>query len=98
MKRLIGTAAVLACASLFSAAYYISETQATVQAGLTDLKFEVVKQEGGLIGAPTRLKITKATLEHLRGLMKNGKELSIAADGKISVVDGAKGSAKKTDE
>jgi hypothetical protein len=97
MKRLLGTAAVLACASLFSAAYYISETQATVQAGLTELKFEVVKTEGGLIGAPTRLKITKATLEHLRGLMKEGKELSVAADGRISVV-GAKGSGKKSEE
>jgi hypothetical protein len=94
MKRLICTAAVLAAASLFSAAYYISETQAIVQAGLTDLKFEVVKQEGGLIGAPTRLKITQATLQHLRGLMKEGKELTVAADGKISVVDGQKGASE----
>jgi hypothetical protein len=90
MKRLICTIAVLACVTLFSAAYYISETQAIVQDGLAELKFEVVKQEGGLIGAPTRLKITPATLQHLRGLMKEGKEISIAADGKITVVEGKK--------
>jgi len=89
MRRFLATGVVVGCACLVSGAMYISETQAIVQGGLTDLKFQVVKQEGGLIGAPSRLKITPKTIKHLRSLMKQGKELSIAADGKIEVVDSA---------
>lgn len=91
MKRFICITAVLACAGLFSATYYISETQAIVQSGLADLKFESVKQPGGLIGAPSHFKITKQTIEHLRTLMKEGKHITVEADGKIVVVDGAAG-------
>jgi hypothetical protein len=91
MKRFIYLAAVIGCFSLFTATYYISETQAIVQSGLADLKFESVKQPGGLIGAPSHFKITKQTIEHLRTLMKEGKHITVEADGKIVVVDGVAG-------
>jgi hypothetical protein len=91
MKRFLCTSAVVACAGLFSATLYISETQAIVQSGLADLKFESVKQPGGLIGAPSHFKVTKQTIEHLRTLMKAGKQITVEADGKIVVVDGGAG-------
>ncbi len=91
MKRALSIAAAAGCVMLFGAAYYISETQAIVQGGLTELKFEAVKAEGGLIGAPTRMRITKQTIQHLRELMKAGKEITVAADGKITVVEGQLG-------
>jgi len=91
MKRALSIVAAAGCVMLFGAAYYISETQAIVQSGLTELKFETVKAEGGLIGAPTRMKITKQTIQHLRELMKAGKEVTVAADGKITVVEGQLG-------
>jgi hypothetical protein len=93
MKRALSIAAAAGCVMLFGAAYYISETQAIVQSGLTELKFEAVKSEGGLIGAPTRMKVTKQTIQHLRELMKAGKELTVAADGKITVVEAKPGAA-----
>ena len=85
MKRALSIAAAAGCVMLFGAAYYISETQAIVESGLAELKFEAVKAEGGLIGAPTRMKITKQTMQHLRELMKAGKEITVASDGKITV-------------
>jgi hypothetical protein len=91
MNRSLYLLAVLGCFSLFTATYYISETQAIVQSGLADLKFESVKQPGGLIGAPSHFKITKQTLEHLRALMKEGKQITVEADGKLVVVDGVAG-------
>ena len=91
MKRFIYLLAVVGCFSLFTATYYISETQAIVQSGLADLKFEAVQQPGGLIGAPSHFKVTKQTIEHLRSLMKAGKHITVAADGKIAVADGAAG-------
>jgi len=93
MKRALSIAAAAGCVMLFGAAYYISETQAIVQSGLTELKFQTVKSEGGLIGAPTRMKITKETIQHLRELMKAGKELTVAADGKITLVEAKPGAA-----
>jgi len=101
MKRYLYFAAVLVCFSLFSATLYISETQAIVQSGLADLKFESVKQPGGLIGAPSHFKVTKQTIEHLRTLMKAGQHITVEADGKIVVVDGVAGkvgNGKKVNE
>jgi hypothetical protein len=101
MTRALSIAAAAGCVMLFGAAFYISETQAIVTGGLTELKFETVKVEGGLIGAPTRMKITKQTIQHLRELMKAGKELTVAADGRITVANepaGTVGNGKKVNQ
>jgi hypothetical protein len=93
MKRALSIAAAAGCVTLLGAAYYISETQAIVQSGLAELKFEAVRSDGGLIGAPTRMKITRRTIQHLDALMKAGKELTVASDGRITIVTGESGRA-----
>ena len=87
MKRFLCVACAVGAIGAFGGAMYISETQAIVQSGLSELKFEAVKQQGGLIGAPGRFKISKQTIAHLESLMKQNKNVTVAADGKISVVD-----------
>ncbi len=94
MKRIFCIATVLGTASLASAAMYISETQAIVQSGLAGLKFEKVEPKRGLIGAPSQFKITPATIQYLGSLMKQGKQITVAADGRIEVITGNKESAE----
>lgn len=84
MKRLILGVGLLLFATVASA-MYISETQATVQAGLEDLGFQVVERKDGLIGAPTEFEVTQKTIKQLKKLQKQGKRIRLAADGRITV-------------
>ena len=84
MRRLLlVVGALVACT--FVAATFISQDQALVQGALEGLKFEIVPAKGGLIGGPSRLKITKKTIEHLQKLMQDGKVLEVQPDGAVKV-------------
>jgi hypothetical protein len=86
----------LVCAAVFCSALTVTgltqvmganalatQVQAAVSSALQELKFDAGK--GGMPGAPAKLKITKATLDNLKKLMDDGKQISIDADGKITI-------------
>jgi hypothetical protein len=89
MKKFLCVA--VAAATLFAAggAHWISQDAALVSGALTTLKFESVPGKPDLIGAPPRLKITKATIEFLQKLAKDGATIEVQNDGAVKVL-GAK--------
>lgn len=86
MKKLACVAVAAVAVSLMGAALYISQDQALVGGALGELKFESVAGKPGLIGAPSRYKVTKQTIEFLDKLAKEGKQIEVQATGQLKIV------------
>ncbi len=90
MKRVVSLLVVTAALSSMGAAYWISQDAALVSGALTELKFESVPAESGLIGAPPKLRVSKATIQYLETLLKEGKTIEVQNNGAVKVLDGEK--------
>jgi hypothetical protein len=86
MKKLACVAVAAVAVSLMGAAFYISQDQALVGGALGELKFESVAGKPGLIGAPSRFRITKQTIDFLEKLSKEGKQIEVHANGQVKIV------------
>ena len=85
MKRaLLATAAVLSL-GFVSANLNISQPQAITDGVLSELKLEQQPDTSGLIGGPSKFKITHATLQHLTKLANEGKTIVVKSTGAIHV-------------
>ncbi len=85
MKRaLLATAAVLSL-SFVAANLNISQPQAITDGVLSELKLEQQPNTTGLIGGPTKFKVTHATLQHLSKLSNDGKTIVVSSTGAIHV-------------
>jgi hypothetical protein len=60
----------------------ITEKQGMVCPAIEELKLEAVKSK--VIGGPQRYKVTKATIDYLQKLMKEGKVIIVNNDGSIT--------------
>jgi hypothetical protein len=85
MRKL--AAAVLVCVAVGAAvgAMYITENAGLVSGALQDLKFEQLPGNPKMIGAPPQLKVTKATIEYLQKLQKEGKIVEVQNNGSVVV-------------
>lgn len=82
MRRtlLVGT---LLLGVLVSGAYAITEAESLVSAALSALKFEQLPNDPKRIGSPPKFKVTKETIEYLKGI--EGKTITIEGDGSVKV-------------
>jgi hypothetical protein len=85
MKKLFIIVFVLAVVGGSVGAMYITENAGLVSGALRDLKFELQPGSPRLIGAPPQMKVTKATIDYLQQLMKDGKIVEVQNDGSIKV-------------
>jgi hypothetical protein len=74
---------VIALGSL--GAKLITQDEALVAGALSELKFESVPGNPKLIGAPPQLKVTKATIEYLQKLQKEGKIIEVQGNGELKI-------------
>ena len=82
MKRL--TCVLFAFTALtLAGANLITENQGMVCPAIEKLKLEVVKSK--VIGGPQRYKVTKATIDYLQKLMKEGKVIVVNNDGSLTI-------------
>jgi len=88
-KLLLWVAFALAVFGALGASRLITQNEALVSAALGSLKFESVPPPAGIVGAPPKFKVTKATLAHLEKLMKEGKTIEVQGNGSIKIL-GAK--------
>jgi hypothetical protein len=87
MKRVAsGLLAVVAC-GLLGANLLISQDAALVGGALATLKFESAPAATKAIGGPPRYKISKATLDYLAQLQKEGKLIEVQNNGAIQVLE-----------
>jgi hypothetical protein len=86
MKKLACVAVAAVAVSLMGAALYISQDQALVSGALGELKFESVAGKPGLIGAPSRYRVTKQTIDFLDKLAKEGKQIEVQPNGQVKIV------------
>jgi len=87
MKRLACVLVALAAVSSMGATLLISQSQALVGGALGELKLESVPNKSGLIGAPSRYKVTKESLAFLEKLSKQGQQIEVHANGELKIVD-----------
>ncbi len=78
MRRLFPILAALAAMLFLGATYFITQDQARTSGVLTELKFELVPETSGRIGAPPKFRVTK--------LQKEGKLVEIQGDGAVKAV------------
>ncbi len=90
MKRLLCGLLVLAAAGSLGANRLITQDEALVSAALGSLKFESVPPPPRIVGAPPKFKVSKATLDYLTKLMKEGKTIEVQGNGSIKILDAKK--------
>ncbi len=88
MKRVMGV--LLVCGGLIVVgaslgAMFITQNAGLVGAALTELKFEEQPGDPKLVGAPPKFKVTKATIDFLQKLQKDGKTVEVQNDGSVKV-------------
>jgi len=66
-------------------AMFITENAGLVSAALKDLKFEEQPGNPKLIGAPPQINVTKATIDYLQKLQKDGKTIEVQNDGSLKI-------------
>lgn len=86
MKKLTSVTIAAVAVGLMGSALYISQDQALVSGALGELKFEPVSARSGLIGGPSRFKISQQTLDYLDKLAKGNKQIEVQANGQVRVV------------
>ena len=57
---------------------------------VTTLKFESLPPPQGLVGAPPKFKVTKATILHLEKLLKEDKVIEVQGNGALKVIPAKK--------
>ncbi len=90
MRRLALLVAAVGFVGLFASARFITEPEAIVSGALTSLKFESLPPPRGLVGAPPKFRVTRATLDYLDSLIKAGKLIEVQGDGSIKILDSKK--------
>jgi hypothetical protein len=85
MKKFVVSVAVLLFLVTSFGALFITENAGLVGAALTSLKFESLPGNPNLVGAPPQFKVTKATIEFLQKIQKDGKTIEVQNDGSIKV-------------
>jgi hypothetical protein len=85
MKRAVLVSAAVLSLSFVAANLNISQPQAITDGVLSDLKLEQQPDTSGLIGGPSKFKITHATLQHLNKLHNDGKTIVVSSTGAIRV-------------
>ena len=85
MKRVLTTIAGMMALGFVAANLNISQPQAITDGVLQELKFEQQPNTTGLIGGPTKFKITHATLDHLTKLHNDGKTIVVNSTGAIRI-------------
>jgi hypothetical protein len=85
MKRTLMAVAGVVALGFVAANLNISQPQAITDGVLMELKLEQQPNTTGLIGGPTKFKITKATLDHLTKLHHDGKVIVATSNGSIHV-------------
>jgi hypothetical protein len=68
----------------FGANALVTQIQAAVNSALVELKFEPIEAKGGVIGGPSKFKVTQATLDHLAKVLEDGKTITIDSKGKLT--------------
>jgi hypothetical protein len=82
MKRIASVLIAFTAIGLVGA-NLITEKQGIVAPAMEELKLELVKSK--VIGGPQRYKVTKATIDHLQKLMKEGKVIVLNNDGSLTI-------------
>jgi hypothetical protein len=86
MKRFLCVAVAGVALSALGANLLITQDEALVSGALSTLKFESVRPQPGLVGAPPKFKVSKATLDHLEKLHKEGKIIEVEGNGALKVI------------
>lgn len=84
MKRFACITLVAAAVGL-GGAMFISQPQAMVSGALTALKLESIPPAGGIVGAPPKFKVSKATVDFIQKLEKDKKTIEIQPDGSLQI-------------
>jgi hypothetical protein len=82
MKRIASVLIAFTAIGLVGA-NLITEKQGIVAPAMEELKLELVQSK--VIGGPQRYKVTKATIDHLQKLMKEGKVIVLNNDGSLTI-------------
>jgi hypothetical protein len=82
MKRLASVLIAFTAIGLVGA-NLITEKQGIVAPALEELKLQLVPSK--VIGGPQRYTVTKATIDHLQKLMKEGKVIVLNNDGSLTI-------------
>ena len=90
MKRTLCIAIALMTLGSLGANSLITQNEALVSGALAALKLESVPGKPGIVGAPPKFKISKATIDHLEKLHKEGKVIEVQGDGSLKIVAGKK--------
>ncbi len=85
MKKVAAAMVVLLIVGASVGAMLITENAGLVGAALTELKFEAIPGNPKLIGAPPNFNVTKATIEYLQKLLKDGKIVEVQNDGALKI-------------
>jgi hypothetical protein len=86
MKKFTYTAVAMLVLGSALGAMFITQDEAKVSGVLTALKLESVPQKDPkLMGAPPQFKVTKATIEYLQKLEKDGKVIEVQGNGELKV-------------
>ena len=85
-KSLLVLLAVLGLVGV-AGANLITQDEAKVGGVLQELKLESVKpKDPTIVGAPPRYRVTKATIDYLEKLMKDGKMIEVQGNGSLKIV------------
>jgi hypothetical protein len=85
MKKLAYLLIVVLIVGSSVGAMFITENAGLVGAALAELKFEALPGNPKLVGAPPQFKVTKATMEFLQKLQKDGKIVEVQNDGALKI-------------
>ena len=85
LRRLSLEMVVILAIGFSLGAMFITEHAGLVSAALTELKFEAQPGNPKLIGAPPQLKATKATIDYLQKLQRDGKIVEVENDGSLKI-------------
>ena len=85
MKKFACLTVVLLIVGSSVGAMFITENAGLVGGALAELKFEALPGNPKMVGAPPQFKVTKATIEFLQKLQKDGKVVEVGNDGAVKV-------------
>ena len=85
MRRALMAVAGVVALGFVAANLNISQPQAITDGVLTDLKLEPQPNTTGLVGGPSKFKVTQKTIDYLTKLHTDGKVIVVGSNGSIHI-------------
>ena len=85
MKRFASYVIFFLVLGISLGAMFITQDAGLVGAALKELKFEPLPGNPKMVGAPPQFTVTKATIDFLQKVQKDGKTIEVQNDGSIKL-------------